>query len=150
MPKSMFRLESALIVIAAACLGVAPADAKCPFVKYTVRGRLQVPQGVDAESLRIVLFLEGASNASAYPPSSGESDFVVPNDEGFFTISSYASSASALGCQGIKRSGDLIVLGLGVRSLRTGVKFPDSGREILRALTVDSELPPLRLERIED
>lgn len=150
MPKPLFRLGCVLVAVAVVFLGVATASAKCPFVKYTVRGRLQVPQGVDAESLRIVLFLEGASNASAYPPSSGESDYVVPNDEGFFAISSYASSASALGCQGIKRNGDLIVLGLGVRSLRTEVKFPDSGREILRALAADSELTPLRLERIED
>ena len=123
------------ILIAAAflsCPSVDPALAtKCPFALYEVEGQIQLPEGEDPAEVRVLLFLEGTTRPSDYPPEEGEADWVSPDSNGRFTISSYLSTASDHGCKRIEDRGSLIITGQrGIQSRRVEVVFPD--RRLLR------------------
>lgn len=151
MPRALFGQRYILRLAVAGLLFAANlAEAKCPFVKYVVHGRLALPSDVDVRHIRLVLFLEDSDHASAYPPAPGERDFSVPGTDGEFAITSYQSTASTFGCRAVRRSGDLILIGDEIRSLRIPVKFEASNGSILRDLTAQLYLPPLRVEKVDE
>jgi hypothetical protein len=124
----MYRLARVL-VFTGVLFGVAiSAQGKCPTQEYSIEGRVELPDGLDARSVRIYAFLEGASTTTESPLPPGEADYATPAADGTFGFSSWlrTDSGSADGrtsrgrdrCKRQAKFVDVIVLGDGVRARR--------------------------------
>ena len=131
------------------------AQGTCPFIKYSVHGRIVLPDSVEASSIKVYLFLEGARRTSDYPPRSGNADFSPVTADGVFEITSFYSTYDRDRSKGKKEercvrvaaSGDLIVIGENVYAERVQVEFKGGRAKIRKELEAlaDAGVIPLAL-----
>lgn len=123
----MFRV--ALLLSTLACvLSWAPATyaKKCPFIPYHIEGIINLAENeVELNGLKVIVFLGYYKHPSAYPPTSKEKDFAVPEPSGRFEFKSHLSTTAADGsCTYVPRAGEVVFLGPGVRIQRRIFKLP--------------------------
>ena len=128
------------------------ASAKCAFAKYQVEGFIKTPQGVDPETVRIYLFLEGMSHTSDYPPDSDRADYATADPAGRFAVEAWLNTFSGRSfltgdrCRRIAESADLVMIGPGIRAQRVEIRFRQNGA---RKLGARLEVPEIVLKPLE-
>ncbi len=148
------RLTIALVVSALLSFVPAPAEGKCVFAKYEVAGGIISLEGVDFAQLRVYFFLEGADHTSDYLLAEGERDYVVPDSKGRFSITAWMSSSSGYSwfgghrCRHVVSSGDIFIVGRGVRAYHGKVRFDQTKRQIRVHQGASAMLPGISLKRI--
>lgn len=131
------------------------ALAKCPFARYAVEGALSLPPGVNANEVRVYLFLEGTQRTSEYPAAEQQQDFAIPKTDGTFHVEVWLSTLSGYSdlagerCERVAKDADLFVIGPGIYAHRSKLTFDESKKEIRRALRASAKMKPLCLEALE-
>jgi len=147
------RLTSVLFLsLALASAGL--SGTKCPFIQYTVEGKLVIPQGFDYREVMVFLFLNGAIYTSDYPPNPGEPDYFNPREDGTYTAVAWHNTLSEESiqcemCDRIPRAASIVIIGEGLYSQRIEVSFESSRRAIRRNLSASVRAPIVVLERLE-
>lgn len=106
---------------------------KCPTQEYRIEGRVEVPDGLDARSIRIYAFLDGVSTTTEAPLLPGEPEYATPAADGTFAFSSWLHTDSGVAdgrasrgkdrCRRKADSVDVVALGDGVRAHRVRARF---------------------------
>jgi hypothetical protein len=137
----------------AICRDLLPALAKCPFAKYRVEGRLQLPKSAHAENLRIYFFFNNTNRTTEYPvPAPQATDFAVPAEDGVFWVEAWLSTVgdhphrSRERCDRIETAGELVIVGPGVYAHRAEVRFEQTKSTIRRLLSASATVSSIVLE----
>ena len=121
------------------------ASGKCPFQEFRVLGSVVMPAGVEADTVRIYLFLDDMRFTSAYPPTESENEYVSLSETGMFEISVHYSTYSGRWlwrdhCNHNPEIGTLFIVGDDLRALR--IRFDIEGEKSFR---LESPIPLERL-----
>jgi hypothetical protein len=146
----MRQRSLSLVVYATFALSIpisGAADATCAFIKYSVRGRVLAPKGVEPSSIRVYFFLDGARRTSDYPPVSGAVDYWRIDADGLFQGESFYSTYEPDRSKGRKEercgrvaaAGDLIVVGNGILAERIRVEFERTRGQIRKEMAVEAD-----------
>lgn len=144
------RIALALLVVLLLLPGV--IHGKCAFAKYQIEGTLILPQGVEPTEIRIYFFLQGMTRTSEYPPSIAEREYSVPDASGYFRVEAWMNTFSGYSrlsgdrCRRVVRSGDLFIVGHGIRAARVEVSFDQPKSQIRRQLGSQTRVRKISLE----
>lgn len=121
----MWRIAFTIALLAASSSAAAN---KCGFRHYVVSGELLIQDDSTSPAdldIRVQLFLGNRSYSSDYPLTKRQ-DYVSPDMDGRFEIDAWASSEmdeSPGKCRLKPYSGDLVISGIGIRSVRLNINF---------------------------
>ena len=153
-----FLLITICIVGLVAVLTASTAHGTCPFIKYTVLGRVLVPEDIESTAMKVYFFLEGARRTSDYPPAPGEFDFWPVATNGTFVVTSFYSTYDRRrskgrkeeSCERVAATGDLIIIGEGLHAERVSVDFPGTRAEIRRKMLAEADVGVIAVAPLED
>jgi hypothetical protein len=136
-----------------ACLlaSAIPSQAKCPFVHYSVEGRVSIPPGADREKIKIYLFLNGSTQPSDYPPEPGLPDFAVLKEDGTFQADAWLNTSALAGnrCDRVETMADIFLTGDNVQGRRVTIKFLQPRKVIRKDLRAFARSPNIQLETLD-
>jgi len=147
-------MRLAIVVLSLALFTVSYGEAKCPFVRYEVKGNLILPEGIDPDHVAVYLFLEGTTRTTQYPVSKLNPDRGSPSENGSFEVVVWLSTASIKDananhqCNRVEVNADLLVVGHDIRAVRRAITFPQSRKEIRKELQAVAEIEAIEIDQL--